>query len=131
MASSYILLGDEPEDTSSILVKTITGRIKPDYWPGKQKIIYDFSPMVPHIIRVKCESFPSNIVVLNLKTCEASGSITMENTQEDARKKSMFVVTVSNKGKSYRIDDTEHLAFWLKIDLVTALVDDEGGEKSD
>lgn len=125
MASRLILPSDAPKDTSSILVKSITGRIKPDYWPGKQEITYDFSPVVPHVIRVWCKSFPSNIVVLNLKTCEASGSITMEDTQEDARKKSEFVVTVSNKGKSYRVDDKEHLPFWLKIDLVTALMDDE------
>lgn len=122
MASSLVPVAEE---TTTILVKTITGRIKPDYWPGKQVIKHDFSPVVPHVIRIWCESYPSNIVVLNLKTFEATGSITMEEDQTDARKKPNFVVHVSNKGKSYRVDDTEHLPFWLQINLVKAIEDRE------
>jgi len=127
MASSTVPTTDE---TTKILVKTITGRIKPEYWPGKQVIKHDFSPVAPHVIRIWCENYPSNTVALNLKTCETTGSITMEEDQTDARKKSNFVVNVSNKGKSFRVDDTEHLPFWLQINLVKAIEDqdDDGSD---
>lgn len=102
----------EHEDSSvfNVEVKEIRGRF------GNKPAKFRWMRLSPTIIRIDDDANPGTSINLNCDEHTASGVVFSEDSPVSS-KPSRFVVAVSHKGKVFRVDDQDHLPFWLNVTL--------------